>query len=77
MSKKTSETLEHKGYSGSIEASLEDRMLFGEVLLIRDTIIYQGRNIDELEESFKLAVDQYLKDCEAMGREPNKALQAQ
>ena len=72
MSKKTTETLEHRDYLGSIEFSVEDRMLFGEVLFIRDTIIYQGRDIDELIESFTGSVDQYLEDCETLGRDPNK-----
>lgn len=66
------ETLKYKGYLGSIVPSLEDGCLVGEVLFIRDTIIYEGESLKELQESFKYVVDQYLADCKTLGREPNK-----
>jgi len=35
--------LKHKGYIGSIEASLEDTCLFGKVLFIKALVSYEGK----------------------------------
>lgn len=64
--------LKHKGYSGSIDVSLEDSCLFGEVLFIKDTVVYHGATLSELSEAFKEAVEQYIADCNELGRDPNK-----
>jgi predicted HicB family RNase H-like nuclease len=64
--------LNHKGYSGSIEIDLQHDCLFGKLLFINDAVIYQGKNLPELKESFKNAVDEYLDTCAEMGREPDK-----
>lgn len=64
--------LTHNGYSGTIEYDLESRCLFGKVLYINDLIVYQGVDLDELEQSFFSAVDDYLETCEETGKSPNK-----
>lgn len=64
--------LEYKGYSGSIEYSEEDGLLFGQVLGIRGLISYEGETGKELEKDFKEAIDIYLADCKAAGRKPEK-----
>lgn len=66
------QVMKHKGYSGSIEASLEDNCLHGEVLFISDLITYEGATVKQLEKDFRKAVDVYLADCEKRGKEPNK-----
>lgn len=65
-------TMEYRGYVGSIETSKGDKCLFGKVLGLPDdtAITYEGRNIDELENDFKDAVDDYLTYCEANGVQP-------
>lgn len=65
-------TLSHKGYYGSIEMSIEDERLFGEVLFINDLINYEGATLAELKASFAEAVDEYLADCEKNGEFPEK-----
>ena len=67
-----SQTMEYKGYNGSVEYSTEDRLLHGKILGIRDVVIYDGAGIDELEHNFQGAVDEYLEFCQAEGRTPNK-----
>lgn len=62
----------YKGYTGSIEFSLEDECLFGKVLHIRDGVIYDGDTLPELEQRFKACVDAYIKDCERLNKKPNK-----
>ena len=64
--------LEHKGYSGSIEYSEEDGLLYGQLLGIRGLISYEGETGKELEKDFKESIDIYLADCKAAGRKPEK-----
>ena len=64
--------LEYKGYTGSIEYSKEDDLLYGKILGIRGLISYEGRTGKELEEDFKEAIDNYLTDCKSEGITPEK-----
>lgn len=68
-------TLKYKGYTGSIEVSVDDNCLFGKVLALpHDTMItYEGETVAELQEDFRTAVDDYLAMCEAEGIEPRKS----
>lgn len=70
--KKSNEILSYKGYYGSVEYSLESRMLYGRLLGIKGAYIYEGRTLDELEADFKQFVDDYLYDCEQDGVKPQK-----
>lgn len=53
----------YKGYTGSIEYSREDDILFGKVLGIKGLISYEGKTGKELELDFKKAIDEYLSTC--------------
>lgn len=66
-------TIEYKGYVGSIEFSEEDALFFGKVMGIRSLISYEGENAHDLIEDFHGAVDDYLEMCAAEGIEPEKA----
>ena len=68
-----SNTMEYKGYVGSVEFSEEDALFFGKVLGIRALVSYEGENAHDLVEDFHGAVDDYLALCEAEGTEPEKA----
>ena len=59
--------LEYKGYSGSIEFSPENGVLFGKVLGIKGLISYEGVTGPQLEQDFKKAVDDYLETCKEVG----------
>lgn len=67
-----SQTLEYKGYDGSVLYSAEDHLLHGRILGIRDMVIYDGSDVRTLEKNFKGAVDEYLEFCRVEGRAPNK-----
>ena len=54
-------TIEHKGYYGSVDYSAEDDILFGSVIDVRGLISYEGKSIDELKADFEEAVDNYLE----------------
>ena len=65
-------TFNYKGYIGSIEASPEDACLYGKLLLINDLVTYEAQTVSELEKEFKKSVDDYIKTCKKLGREPMK-----
>ena len=67
-----SQTLQYKGYDGSVEYSAEDRVLHGRLLGIRDAVIYEGGDVDSLESNFRAAVDEYLAFCAAEGKTPDQ-----
>ena len=54
-------TMEYKGYVGSVEFSEEDTLFFGKVLGVRALISYEGENARDLVEDFHKAVDDYLE----------------
>jgi predicted HicB family RNase H-like nuclease len=68
-----SNTMEYKGYIGSVEFSPEDELFFGKVLGIRALISYEGTDAKGLVEDFHDAVDGYLAMCAEEGIEPEKA----
>jgi len=58
------EYLHHKGYSGSVEYSEEDKCFCGKVLGLKNSLIlYEGNSIDELIEDFEISVENYLDRC--------------
>ena len=66
-------TMEYKGYVGSVEFSEEDGLFYGKVMGIRALISYEGTTAHELVDDFHGAVEYYLALCEAEGKEPEKA----
>lgn len=66
-------TMEYKGYVGSVELSEEDELFFGKVLGIRSLISYEGSDAKSLLKDFHGAVDDYLASCKAEGVAPEKA----
>ena len=66
-------TMEYKGYIGSVEFSEEDSLFYGKVMGIRALISYEGESARDLVEDFHSAVDDYLDLCREQGIEPEKA----
>jgi len=62
----------YKGYSARVEYDAEDRIFVGHLAGIRDTVGFHGTSVDELEQAFHEAVDDYLDACEKLGQEPNR-----
>ena len=56
--------MEYKGYLGSVEFSEEEAVFFGKIMNIRSLISYGGKNVMELSEQFREAVDEYSSICE-------------
>ena len=66
-------TMEYKGYIGSVEFSDDDGVFFGKVMGIRSLISYEGTNAKELVDDFHGAIDEYLELCREQGKAPEKA----
>ena len=64
--------LTYKGYTGTIEASIEDGCLHGQILFIDDIITYEGNTVDDVKTSFEEAVDHYFAYCKETGKPANK-----
>lgn len=56
--------MEYKGYLGNVEFSEEEAVFFGKIMNIRSLISYEGKNVMELSEQFREAVDEYSSICE-------------
>ena len=66
-------TMEYKGYVGSVEFSEEDGLFYGKVMGIRALLSYEGATAAELVSDFHGAVDDYLALCEQTHQTPEKA----
>ncbi len=55
--------LEHKGYRGTLDYSVEDGCYLGSLLSVNGTINYEGDTLIELKQNFQVAVDDYLLFC--------------
>jgi predicted HicB family RNase H-like nuclease len=62
--------LRYKGYEGSVELDMQREICRGKILLIDDLVTYEARTREQLQNEFESAVDDYLKTCRELGREP-------
>jgi predicted HicB family RNase H-like nuclease len=65
-------TMEYKGYTGSVEYTDEDGVFFGRVQFIRTSISYEGSNAEELRRDFHDGVDDYLATCKKKNIKPEQ-----
>lgn len=65
-------TFSYKGYRGSIEFSVEDNCLYGQLLFVRDLVTYEATEVAALKTAFEQAVDYYLDKCAKEGLPPDK-----
>lgn len=63
------EILQYKGYVASIQYSERDEVFYGKILGIDDLVSFEVVSEDELKDSFKDAVDDYLEACERIGKQ--------
>ncbi|NCS40654.1 MAG: type II toxin-antitoxin system HicB family antitoxin [Microcystis aeruginosa BS13-10] len=64
--------MKYKGYEAIIEYDEEDCLFFGRVINIKNIIVFDGLSVDELEQSFQDVIDEYLADCQALNKTPEK-----
>ena len=52
--------MEHEGYSGTVEYSIEDDCYHGQIEFIEDIITYESDCLEDIETAFQEAVERYL-----------------
>ena len=66
-------TIEYKGYIGTVEFSEPDGIFFGKVQGIRSLVSYEGTSAKELIKDFHNAVEDYISSCAKAGKDPEVA----
>lgn len=64
--------MEYKGYKAKVEFDDSVDVFHGQVIGLKDVITFEGITVEELYQSFKDSVDDYLEFCEELGQEPEK-----
>ena len=55
--------LKYKGFSGTVEYSAEDDILYGKIIGISGLAMYFGNSLDSLKKDFYESVDFHLSHC--------------
>ena len=64
--------MKYKNIIAAINYDDDDKLFWGEIVGINDIIAFHGKSVQELEERFHVHVDEYLKECERNGTNPEK-----
>lgn len=72
MARASDKTLNYKNYYGSVEVSVEDGVIHGRLLYIRDVITFESPDVEGVKSAFEEAVDRYLAFCVETGDNPEK-----
>lgn len=65
-------TITYKDYIGTVNFSEDDKVFFGKVIGITDSISFEGDTVENLIANFHDAVDEYLAYCSENGKEPQQ-----
>lgn len=66
--------LKHKGYEGTAEIDMSQKICFGKILFINDLVTYEAETPAGLQSAFEEAVDDYLETCRELNKEAQKSL---
>lgn len=64
--------LKYKDYLAKIEYDSEEKILFGVIQGISDLVTFESASIEDIEDEFHSAVDDYLETCKELGKLPEK-----
>ncbi len=64
--------MKYKGYYAKVEFDAEDRVFVGHIIGIKDVVGFHGESVEELEQSFRETVCNYLDACKKLAQKPNK-----
>ena len=56
-------TLNYKGFLGSVTFNAEDNILHGKIECIDDLILFEGGSVTEIKNAFIEAVEDYIEIC--------------
>jgi len=60
--------LKYKHFKGTVEYSADDKCLHGRIVGIPDSITYGGGDLNQLNEYFQNAVNEYIEDCQRLNK---------
>lgn len=66
----SSPTLDYKGYKANFFYSHEDKIYYGSIININDSVSFHSKNRWQIEDEFHKAVDDYIELCKSIGKEP-------
>jgi predicted HicB family RNase H-like nuclease len=64
--------MRYKGYEAIVTYDEDAKILHGEVIGLKDVVTFQADCGDDVEKEFKRSVDEYLKFCAEIERQPEK-----
>jgi predicted HicB family RNase H-like nuclease len=65
------QTLQHKGYTASVEYDSDYKKFFGEVIGIEDIIVFEGNTLEEAKSNLVDLIDSYPGTCSKLNVQPN------
>jgi predicted HicB family RNase H-like nuclease len=71
------EILKYKEFEGSAELDMARSVCRGKILYIDDLVTYESKTIEDLQNQFQEAVDDYIETCVLVGKEPQKPCRGQ
>ena len=66
------DTMEYKGYQGSVHFDANEKILYGKLEFINDLVNYEAKDAESLVKEFKKAIDSYLELCKRANKEPDR-----
>ena len=65
--------LQYKDFIGSVHFSAEDEVFFGKIEGINDLVTFEGTTVEEINNAFREAVDDYIDICKETGKPLQKS----
>jgi len=65
--------LKYKDYAGSADLDMDRGVLRGKILFIGDLVTYEAPTVQQLQQEFEAAVDDYVDTCKQIGKAPQKS----
>lgn len=67
------DVLRHNDFIGSVHFNAEDAVFYGKILGVEDLVTFEGQSVEELKNSFKEAVEDYIDLCRQTGKAVSKS----
>lgn len=71
------EILKYKEFEGSAELDMKRNVCRGKILYIDDAVTYESASIQDLQNEFEEAVDDYIETCKQIGKDAQKSCRGQ
>ncbi len=65
--------MKYKNYIAEVKYDDRDKIFWGKIInIVKDSIVFEGSSVKEIEKNFRDAVDNYLSICKERGEEPEQ-----